>query len=161
MPEPEVQKSIVTIQRLDKRRNPPEYVGEELPTTTVKIFSRGKQGTILSLADGPTIMGSIQFTGSYYEFAPGSYSLRVIRRSVYIGSEMSGKLNFEWKLRHSRLGTVDAIPFYKGSVPASRSAEAFGDPLRPLYAFGPGTVWHYFNPRIGTARVYASLEGVF
>ena len=161
MPEPEVQKSIVTIQRFDKRRNPPEYVGEELPTTTVKIFSRRKQGTILSLGDGLTIMGSIQFTGSHYDFAPGSFSLRVTRRSVYIGSAAPGAFSFEWKLRHSREGTVDAIPFYKGSVPAYRSAEAFGNPLAPLYAFGPGTLWHYFNPRKGTARVYASLEGVF
>jgi len=152
---------LSTTQRLyDRRRDPPEYVDEQLPTATVRIFSRNKQGTILSLADGLTIMGSVHFSGSHYETAPGSFSLRIIRRSVYIGSAKQA-LDMEWRLRHSREGTVDIIPFYKGSVPISRSAELLGDPMRPIYAFGPGTIWAYFNPKRGTARVYSSLEGIF
>lgn len=152
---------------LDKRRNPWEYIDEELPTTTVKIFSRKKQGTILDSSSGLTIMGSIYFSGSHYEFDPGTYSLRVIRRSVYVGSIMPTRnTNHEWKLRHSREGTVDMIPFFIGTQVANSNrnrvepSEARGGPMNPLYTFGPGTIWAYWNPRSGTARVYSSLEGI-
>lgn len=161
-----VQRVNFTRRFLDRMRNPPEYVDEELPTKTVKIFSRNKQGTILDSNSGLTNMGSIHFSGSHYDFAPGSSSLRVIRRSVHIGSRVSYGANYEWKLRHSREGTVDMIPFYLGTrVQSSRNtlarSEALGGPMNPIYAFGPGTVWTYFNPRQGSARVYSSLEGIF
>ena len=153
-----VDKVVTTRRFLDKRRNPWEYVDEELPTTTRKIFSRGKQGTIIDSNSGITNMGSIEFSGSHYDFGPGSYSMRVIRRSVHIGSAQA-QLNYEWKIRHSREGTVDMIPFYKGTL--DRSHELLGGPMRPIYSFGPGTIWTYFHPRKGTARVYSSLEVIF
>lgn len=163
-----VERVITTRRFLDKRRNPWEYVDEELPTTSVHIFSRKKQGTLLDSGIGLSIMGSIQFTGSNYDTAPGSFSLRITRRSVYIGSRPLGvNTELEWKLRHSRLGTVDAIPFFLGTqlararLPQNSEAVAQGNPMAPIYAFGPGTLWHYINPRRGTFRVYASMEGVF
>ncbi len=161
MPDPAIVRGYYTQKFLDKRRNPPEYVDEELPTKTVHIFSRNKLGTILDPSSGVTIMGSISFSGSHYDFSPGSFALRITRRNVSIGSATYPKLNFEWKLRHSRLGTVDAIPFYKGTVGASARSEVVASPMAPIYSFGPGTLWAYFHPRRGTARVYSSMEGVF
>lgn len=168
MAEPEVERTFVTRRFLDKRRDPWEYVPEELPTKTVKIFSRNKQGTIVDATLGLTNMGSIAFSGSHYDFGPGSFSLRVIRRSVYIGSVRPDvNTEFEWMLRHSREGTVDMIPFFLGTqlanVHRAREwlSEARGGPMNPIYAFGPGTIFTYFNPRRGSARVYSSLEGIF
>ena len=170
MPDQKVDRINFTRRFLDKMRNPPEYVDEELPTKTVKIFSREKQGTILagSLSGATQFnMGSMEFTGSHYDFAPGSYALRITRRSVYIGSVMSNRnTNFEWKLRHSRLGTIDMIPMFIGTQAANRrsgdwKAEAFGGPMNPIYSLPPGTLWTYFRGRSGSARVYSSLEGVF
>lgn len=157
---------------LDRMKNPPEYVDEELPTKTVKIFSRNKSpGTLLDPAvytDGtPVIVGSIQFTGSHYDFAPGSYSLRVFRRSVYVGSHATYKTTrAEWKLRHSREGTIDTIPFFIGTRVTEQShkvidASLLGAPMRPIYSLGPGTIWTYFHKIQGTLRVYSNLEGVF
>ena len=167
MAEPKVNRISSTRRFLDKSRNPWEYVDEELPTVPTRIFSRNKQGTILSSEDGLTIMGSKYFSGSHYDFGPGSFALRITRRSVYIGSVMPTRnTEIEWKLRHSRDGTVDMIPFFLGSRLANIrrgawSAEARGAPMSPIYSFGPGTIWTYFQPRRGTARVYSSLEGVF
>jgi len=161
-----VQRLSTTFRYYDRRRNPPEYVEAELPTQTVKIFSRNKQGTILDSSSGLTIMGSIYFSGSHYDKAPGTFSMRVVRRSVYVGSIMPTRnTNHEWMLRHSREGTVDMIPFFLGTQVANRSrmtlnVEALGDSMKPIYAFGPGTLWTYWNPRSGTARVYSSLEAL-
>lgn len=168
MAEEKVSRSFSTRRFLDRRLNPPAYVDEELPTKTTHIFSRNKQGTILSSASGITIMGSIQFAGSYHGFDPGSYSLRVIRRTIGIGSRsMKTGHDYVWKLRHSREGTIDAIPFYSRGTLVARQAyvaqreERVGGPLNPIYAFGPGTIWTYFHPYRGTARVFSSLEGLF
>ena len=160
-----VDKVSLTRRFLDKRQNPWEYVDEELPTTTLKLFSRKKQGTVLDSSSGLTNMGSVEFSGSFYELNPGTYSYRVTRRSVHIGSAVTYTAEIEWKLRHSREGTVDIIPFYLGTQQSNRRAgiaerrtEARGGPMEPIYSFGPGTLWTYFNPRRGTVRVYSSLE---
>lgn len=173
MPEQQVQRLSTTTRHLDKSRDPWEYVDAELPTVAVRIFSRRKQGTIFDpgvfTPGTPMIMGSIHFTGSHYDFAPGSYALRITRRSVYIGSTDRRNVEIEWRLRHSREGTVDAIPLVLGTYtrtyrPNNWQAEAFGNPMAPLYTFGPGTLWAYFHrgrSSRGTMRVYSSLEGVF
>ena len=166
MNEQKVERVSFTRRYLDRMRNPPEYVDEELPTKTVKIFSRNKQGTILSSASGLTNMGSIHFSGSHYDFGPGSYSLRVTRRSVHIGSAVTYNTEVEWMLRHSREGTVDMIPFFIGTQlnyrrTGEKRTEARGGLMNPIYSFGPGTLWSYFKPRRGTVRVYSSLEGAF
>lgn len=157
-----VDKVIHTRRFLDRMRNPPEYMDEELPTKTVKIFSRNKQGTKIdacTIGGSIAIMGSKYFSGSHYDFGPGSFSLRITRRSVYVGSRSSySKAAAEWRLRHSREGTVDMIPFRTGSL---MQAELLGGPMNPIYSFGPGTLWTYFKPDKGTLRVYSSLEGVF
>lgn len=170
----QVERISMTRRFLDRTKNPPEYVDEELPTKTVRIFSRNKIGTLFDPAINtpgtPLVVGSIQFSGSHYDFAPGSYALRILRRSVYIGSVEARNTSIEWLLRHSREGTVDGIPFYVGTHTAYRlgvdrpASEVLGGPMNPIYAFGPGTVWAYFHRKSfmhGTFRVYSSLEGVF
>ena len=163
-----VERVSFTRRFLDRSKNPPEYVDEELPTRTVKIFKRAYgRGTVIHGQIGTVMMGSIRFSGSHYDFSPGSSSLRIIRRSVYVGSVMPTRnTEVEWMLHHSREGTVDAIPFFLGTqVPNARrvplGAEALGGPMNPLYSFGPGTIRTYFQSRRGSARVYSSLEGIF
>ncbi len=165
--EQKVNSEIQRRKLLDKRRNPPEYMDEVLPTQTVHIFSRKKQGTLLDSASGATVMGSIQFTGSFHEDAPGSYSLRVMRRNFNIGSVSPySNANIEWSLRHSRLGTVDEIGVFIGTRvstlnTSNRKHELIGGPMNPVYSFGPGTLWNIVTVRQGTARIYTSLEGIF
>jgi len=168
MPDQKVQRVNITRRFLDKAVNPWEYREEELPTETSKIFKRAYgRGTVVHGQIGTVMMGSIQFSGSHYDFSPGSYSLRITRRSVYVGSVMPTRnTELEWLLYHSRLGTVDAIPFFLGTqVPNHRSvpvgAEVKGDPKRPIYSLPPGTISTFFQSRRGSARVYSSLEGVF
>jgi len=159
-----------TRRYLDRMMNPPDYRDEELPTKTVKIFNRGfNRGTMIagSAASVAANMGSIHFSGSHYDFGLGSHSLRITRRSVYVGSVMSNRnLQAEWRLHHSRVGTLDKIPFFIGTQASNRrsgdwKAEAIGDAMRPIYSLGPGTITSYFQAWTGSARVYASLEGVF
>ena len=157
MKEQKVERASVTRRFLDKRRNPWEYVDEALPTQTVHIFSRKKQGTMVDSSHGDVIVGSIQFSGSHYDFSPGSYSLRVTRRNASVGSIPSTNGRANWLLRHSRIGTVDSIPFYRA---AARQIDV-GDAMKPVYSFGPGTLWAYFNSKAGSLRVSSSLEGIF
>lgn len=149
----------------DPMMNPPQYRDEELPTKTKHIFSRPKQGTLVDSNSGAMNMGSIEFSGSHYAFSPGSFSIRIIRRSAAVGS-MDLNTDLWWKLHHSRLGTVDMLPFKQsGTLNAQYGvAQAYidrGDPMRPVYALPPGTITHYFQSLKGTARVSASMEGVF
>lgn len=171
--EQSVQRVIHTRAMLDDMRNPPEYVEEKLPTRTFKLFARSKMGTLydpeIHTNASPLNVGSMQFSGSHYDFAPGSYSLRIIRRSVYVGSTDRRNIQLEWRLRHSRIGTLDALPFLLGTYSTPRrdskmNYEAFGNPMAPIYSFPAGTLWSYFVPGAGgrgSARVYSSLEGVF
>lgn len=150
---------------LDKMANPWQYREAELPTQTKHIMSRPKQGTIIDSNSGALNMGSLYFSGSHYDFGPGSTSIRIIRRTAAIGS-MSLNTDAWWKLHHSRLGTVDALPFKQsGTLNAQYGvAQAYNDrggPLNPIYAFPPGTLTHYMQSLKGTARVSASMEGIF
>ena len=167
MPDQKVDKVILTRRFLDKAANPWEYRDEELPTKTVQIFKRAYgRGTVIHGQIGTVMMGSIQFSGSHYDFGPGSYSLRVTRRSVYVGSVMPTRnTELEWMIHHSRKGTLDAIPFFLGTqVPNLRSVpigkETLGGPMNPIYSLSPGTITTYFQSRRGSARVYSSLEGI-
>lgn len=158
MAEPEVERGFVTRRRLDKSQDPWGYRDEELPTKTVHIFKRTLQGTAIDSDVGETVMGSIEFSGSHYDFDPGSYSLRIIRQSIGVGSfnPGAGKGLLYWALHHSREGTIDAIPF----TTAGRVNQV-GGPQRPIYALGPGTITVRFNPKAGTVRICSSLEGIF
>jgi len=168
MNDQKIERVSFTRRFLDETRNPPEYVDEKLPTKTVQIFKRAfGRGTVVHGQIGTVEMGSIHFSGSHYDFGPGSYSLRITRRSVYVGSVMPTRnTELEWTLHHSRKGTLDAIPFFLGTqVPNTRrvplDAEAHGGPMNPIYSLGPGTIRAYFQSRRGSARVYSSLEGIF
>ncbi|MBA7711021.1 hypothetical protein ES703_119971 [subsurface metagenome] len=167
MNEQKVERLSFTRRYLDRMKNPPEYVDEELPTKTVKIFKRGyANGTMIDGLSGTLSVGSIEFSGSHYDFGPGSFSLRIMRRSVYVGSVMVGRnLELEWAMHHSREGTIDVIPFFLGTqVPNLRGipigAEVLGGPMNPIYSLGPGTINTFFSSRRGSARVYSSLEGI-
>jgi len=163
----EDRRTIVTRRFYDERLNPPAYVEERLPTKTVHIFKRGfNKGTLIDGGLGAVEMGSIRFSGSHYDFGPGTYSLRVIRREIYIGSVMVGRnLEAEWSIHHSREGTIQKIPFFLGTqVPNLRPVpvgdKTLGGPMNPIYSFGPGTITTHFNSVRGSARVYSSLEGI-
>ena len=152
-----VERVSFTRRFLDRSKNPPEYVDEELPTVTRHIFAREKQGTAIEPASGALNMGSICFSGSHYDFGPGSCALRILRRTVSYGSmETGGQLN--WHLRHSRLGTVESLSFHN----ADKSPLVdHGGPMNPLYSFGPGTITTYMQSVVGTHRIASSLEGIF
>lgn len=153
-----VDRQSVTQRYLDRMRNPPEYVDDELPTKTVHLINRAQQGTIIDSNSGALNMGSVYFSGSHYDDAPGSFSLRITRRHAAVGSMDTAVGDVWWKLHHSRLGTVDMLPFQGGVV---HSHLERGDRLAPVYSFGPGTITHYMQSLAGTARVSASMEGIF
>lgn len=123
---------IQSTRFLDRQRNPPDFVDEELPTTTVVLRGPIRRG--LMRAPRGTIPGSYRITGSYYPFSRGTYSLRVTRLSVFSGSRGNS-----WFVRHSRTGTADVINF-----PSPGQETRLGGPNEPIYAFGPGTVIYGF-----------------
>lgn len=162
-----IQQISMIRKRLDRSRLPFSYVDDEVPTQTVKIFSRKKQGTLLDSSSGVTIMGSMEFSGSQYGKKTGTFALRVTRRNFSVGSMVNYNTEVEWKLRHSRLGTLDAIPYFRGTQTSKKAndngylnKETLGGPQNPVYVLGPGTIWNYVNVRRGTARVYTGLEGI-
>jgi len=157
MNEQKIERVSFTRRYLDRMRNPPEYVDEELPTKTVKIFKRKQQGTAIDSSLGDLNFGSIQFTGSYYSFSQGSYSLRITRHTIGVGSPGGPGAQLWWKLRHSQLGTVDAIPMdsARGQIIRDKA------PMEPLYSFGSGIVTQYLRSLKGTWRIASSLEGIF
>lgn len=138
---------------LDKSRDPPEFVDEELPTITVKL--QGPERRVRERAPHGTVAGSYRVTGSFYEAAIGTYSLRVTRVSIFSGSR-----NSAWHIRHSRDGTVDLIDF---ESPGQHMA--LGKPDAPVYSFGPGTVsWGFVGDSggaMGSAyNVSQAMEGL-
>jgi len=153
----DVQRVSYTRKFLDKATNPWEYRDEELPTETIKIFQRTKQGTAIDNSLGDLNFGSVGFTGSHYDFAPGSYSLRVFRHNISVGSPGGPGGQLWYKLHHSRLGTIDAIAMNnaRGQLTRDRS------PMEPLYSLGPGTITQYLRSLKGTWRVSTSMEAVF
>ena len=157
MPDQKIDRVSFTRRFLDKSRNPWEYIDEELPTQTVKVFARGKMGSAIDNSLGDTNYGSIHFTGSKYDFSPGSYSLRVTRHNIGVGSPGGPGAQLWWKLHHSRIGTLDAIAMNNARGQLIRDK----NPMEPLYVLGPGTITQYFRSLKGTWRVSTSLEGVF
>jgi hypothetical protein len=147
------QDRFFTVKRfLDPESNPPTYKDEELPTQTVKF--QGHSRKVRERAPHGTTLGSVRLTGSYYETALGTYSLRVTRVSVFSGSR-----NNAWHIRHSRQGTVDVIDF-----PSPGQHVNLGGPYEPVYSFGPGTVtWGFIGDSgagIGSAyNMSQAMEG--
>lgn len=127
-----IQRVNVTRRFLDRQRNPPEYVDEVLPTETVQLRGPLKRGVVRAPAG--TIAGSYRITGTYQANAPGTFSLRVTRLSVFTGSREA-----RWYIRHSRTGTADVVYF-----PTPGQETRLGAPREPVYAFGPGTVIYGF-----------------
>mgnify|MGYP001596621152 CR=1 FL=1 len=141
---------FVTKTLIDKQRNPPGPVDEELPTTTIKLRSTIRRGRVR--APGGTTLGSYRVTGSYRELtSPGTFALRVTRVSIYAGSR-----GISWMVRHSRIGTVDIQTF-----DAPGQVNLLGDPMKPVYAFGPGTLIYGFLEGGGTQYFLSQfMEGV-
>ena len=148
---------------IDRTMDPPRYLDYDLPTSTKKF--QGAVKRVFTRAPFGTILGSMRLTGSHYDLGLGSYSLRVTRRHVYIGTP-----NMAWHIRHSRQGTVDVL-----TTPTPRAAdvtpqwygnfEALGNQEHPVYSFGPGTITWGFTPLagqvIGSAYpLIQSMEGV-
>lgn len=144
----EVKRVSVTRRYLDRQLDPPEYVDEELPTTTVKLRLPGRKGR--ERAPHGTAIGSIRLTGSYHETDRGTYSLRVTRVSVASGSRETG-----FAVRHSRTGTLDIIYF-----PAAGQETRLGGPKEPVYSVGPGTLFYHFLEAGSAYWLSAHLEGV-
>ena len=156
--ENKVERANITRRFLDKATDPWSYVDQELPTVTKKIFIRTKMGTAIDNSLGDINVGSLHFSGSHYDFAPGSYSLRITRQDIGIGSPGGPGGQLWWKLRHSRMGTIDAIPLTGN---ARDRLVRQGAPMEPLYSLGPGTITAYMRSLKGTHRVSSSMEGVF
>ena len=149
MPE---ERMFVSKRLFDPQANPPQFVDEELPTISVKL--RGALRRARTRSPRGTIPGSIRLTGSFYQTARGSNSLRITRVSVFSGS--SGNA---WMIRHSRQGTVDVLDF---DVPGQQII--LGGPDRPVYALGPGTIsWGFIgnaSATIGSAYdMSQTMEG--
>lgn len=143
-----------------------EYKDAEIPTVT-RTFSwpqrrgvrvRAARGTIS--ATGGYLEGSHRLTGSHYDLAPGSYSMRVFRLSIgvaagghgvvtdeNVGSDgnFRGGTSYLWHIRHSRDGTKDIINF-----PRPGHLHQVARPYEPIYSFGPGTViWGWLGDHAG------------
>ena len=148
MPEQKVEKQVTVRSYLDKRRDPPEYIDEELPTTTILL--KGPAGRVTTRTPrGTNAEGSYRITGSHYDTGKGTYSLRITRVNV----SAVGTTNFQgtvhqWHIRHSRRGTIDVLTFgEQGRVILT------GGPRSPVYAVGPGTLfwgWDTFKGEMGT-----------
>lgn len=167
MLENDVQKVEFTRKYLDPQRDPPEYVDEKLPTDTVKLM--GPERRVRERAPHGTIPGSTRLTGSFYEAGgPGTYSLRVTRLHLEVRAALdSGTApdfgpgtTYFWYLRHSRTGTADVLAFDQSGRYVQHA-----EPLKPLYAFGPGTLeWGFLGDihgQVGTQVTFVqTMEGL-
>ena len=152
---------------LDPYGNPPRYVDEELPVVSVKL--QGIERKTSERGPHGTALGSLRLTGSFHELAEGTNSLRVTRLSLGVVApntlgvgtpDIGLGTSYRWHIRHSRQGTVDVKLFSE-----SGRIEERGDAMRPVYAFGPGTVtWGWLGDHFGEvgSRVgfSQSLEGL-
>ena len=165
-----VVKTVVTPRYLDRQKDPPEFVDLELPTRTVKLKGPGRRVTFRAPAG--SVEGSYRVTGSHYDLAPGTYSLRVVRISLGVMGEGgagtgAGRGGLGWRgtvyshyIRHSRDGTIMENLFGQ-----SEQRHIIGDPLKPILAVGPGTLFYAFrNPAtggMGTRVTFsAQIEGI-
>lgn len=138
---------------IDRQVDPPIYVDDEIPSLSVQIVPRARR--FFSLAAQGTLEASYYITGSRREFIPGTYGLRVTRLSLNPGSYTSNLTSKTWHIRHSRDGTYDVIQFAQGGAHVLIQ----GDPFRPIYAFGPGTVLFGFDQAAGSFTRAQLIEG--
>lgn len=138
-----IERIVTTKKLLDKSKDPWEYSDEEIPTVSVKLLTQRK-GRFR--APHGTSLGSYRISGTYQ----GSYSLRITRRSLAVGSP-----EVSWFIRHSRVGTVDIVYF-----PSKGQDQALAGPIEPVYTFGAGTiVWGFLEA--GSAYWMSEfLEGI-
>ena len=129
---PDINRPFTTPRYLDPALDPPAYRDFSFPTVTTTFRGPIRRGVVR--APRGSIPGSTYLGGTNYISAPGTYSLRITRRSIFSGSR-----NQRWMIRHSRVGTVDVIPFVSPGW-----QETVGDQMAPIYVFGPGTVIYGF-----------------
>jgi len=164
-----VQRVSVTNRYYDRRRDPPAYVDVELPTTTLKL--KGALKRVSTRAPiGTVAEGSYRITGSHYDFAQGTYSLRITRLSLSaVGSPSSSRGTvYQWHLRHSREGTIDVQVLQVGGARVGLSyndrVDLRGGPGNPVYSVGPGTLlwgWDTFKGELGTrVTLTQSMEAI-
>ena len=129
-----IERQFVTPRLLDLAKNPPEYVDGILPTVSVAFRGPIRRGAVR--APRGSILGSYSFSGSYYPTGMGTTSLRITRVNVFSGSR-----NQRWMIRHSRDGTRDIRFFISPG-----QQEIVGNPMEPIYVFGPGTIsWGFIG----------------
>ena len=164
--EQKIDRTIFSQRYLDRRKDPPEFVDLELPTRTIHLLGPGRRSTFR--APSGTVEGSYRITGSWRNFAPGTYSLRLInlRLGVRGKSEAGTHPNapqyrgtiHEFYIRHSRDGTIFSTDF---DGPDNRTFA--GDPLRPVLAVGQGTLFYAWRLREGAGTgvtLTQNIEGV-
>ena len=164
-----VQRVITTRRYLDKRRDPWEYVDDELPTTTINLRGALKRVSVRA-PRGTVAEGSYRITGTHYDFGPGTYSLRITRLSLSaVGSPpASAGTVYQWHLRHSRQGTIDVHVLQQRPAGAGGAGNdrvvLMGDARRPVYVLGPGTAfwgWDTFKGELGTrVTLTQSMEAI-
>jgi hypothetical protein len=157
----EEHRDFTTRRLLDPLGNPPRYVDEELPVRTVKL--QGAERKVYQRSPAGTSVGSFRLSGSFYETAMGSNSLRVTRLSLgvtgpgFLGQGTPSALGlgttYRWHIRHSRDGTTDIKLFHD-----SGRIEERGDGMAPLYSFGPGTIeWGFLGDHLGQVGTQVSF----
>ncbi len=147
---------FITRRFLDTQHDPPIMVDEQLPTRTVRLIGPVKRPSA-RMPKG-TILGSLRLSGTFRDLtpsAPGSYSFRVLRINVNIGTlDPSGSQ--QWFMRHSRTGTAIIKTFYK----SDNRLEMVGGPLTPVMAFGPGTITYGFTYGGTAYHAAQTVEGM-
>lgn len=154
-PQDNVQRVSASKLFRDNRLDPPQYVDEEIPSVSVVLGARNRRGILNK--DAGTAEASFTITGSLREFIPGTYGLRVTRVSVVNGSAGGARPTNSvlWYIRHSREGTVDVIRTPRGGGQVVLQ----GDPMRPIYTFGPGTVLYAFAGTASAGSRSMHVEG--
>jgi len=128
------QRIFQTIRVLNPAGDPQEYVDVALPTVSVKFRGPIRRGAVR--APRGSILGSYRISGTHYDNAPGTYSLRISRVSLFSGSRGQ-----RWVIQHSRVGTVDIQHFINAG-----QVSLLGAGNEPVYVLGPGTVtWGFIG----------------
>ena len=153
-------REFTTRRMLDPFANPPRYVDEELPVVSVKLT--GAERIVYHRSPAGTSIGSLRLSGSFHETSKGTNSLRITRLSLGVnGPQVLGVgtpslgigTSYRWHIHHSRDGTVDVKLFDE-----SGRIEERGDPMAPVYAFGPGTIsWGFLGDQHGQVGTQVSF----
>jgi len=163
-----------TQRYLDPAKNPPEYIDRELQVVTVKMLGAERRGAYVKSQQGTDsagpLIGSYMIGGSHYDFAPGTYSLRITRLNVGVtvagNNARVGTPDFgpgtiyAWVARHSREGTLMVLQF-----PEPAQVNLAGNWDNPIMSMGPGTfIYQHLGDRfaqVGTkVDLSMNLEGV-